>query len=446
LQEYNKDKYVEILTDQIRCRKARSLVGEEILQHIEDQTLCYMEAGMEKAEAEKEAVRQMGDPVTVGNDLDRIHRPRLDIKLFLMMSALILAGVAVQYILFGGTSEIFLRQLVITVMSLAVMFIVYRMDYTFLAANAFGLWVGWGIILASGICLGLFPRINGQFRIYHYLMASVPVYSGLLYRFRNSGYKGLFCCGGIAALNLFLCLTAPSYLTALELLIIYTAMLTCAVYRGWFSVGRMKGILTIYIPIGIITALMTWRPEIYNTYLFRRLDAALHPEKYPNSYGYVACTIRDRLEGLQLFGNDPGVKSMEAIFSTEMVSSDMILTHILECYGVLAGAVLLAALAALIFRIFVNAHRQKNQLGSMVGFGCACILLTQTISYVTYNLGFTIWGARYLPFLSRSGTGILFTCLLMGLILSVYRNTNIMKERTFGDLPKYRIRIEKIIE
>ena len=65
MQEYNKQQYVDILTEQIRCRRARSLVSEEIGQHIEDQEQAYLREGMEAEAASREAVRQMGDPVEI---------------------------------------------------------------------------------------------------------------------------------------------------------------------------------------------------------------------------------------------------------------------------------------------------------------------------------------------------------------------------------------------
>jgi cell division protein FtsW (lipid II flippase) len=62
-----------------------------------------------------------------------------------------------------------------------------------------------------------------------------------------------------------------------------------------------------------------------------------------------------------------------------------------------------------------------------------------------YNLGFTLFSPTYLPFFSKSGTGIIVMYALMGLVLSVYRNTNIIKEKSAGTIPKYRIRIERIL-
>lgn len=69
--------YLEILMEQLRCKKARGMVEEEIRSHIEDQKCAYMADGMDEETAEEEAVRQMGDPVETGIELDRIHKPQM---------------------------------------------------------------------------------------------------------------------------------------------------------------------------------------------------------------------------------------------------------------------------------------------------------------------------------------------------------------------------------
>ena len=55
--------YLTALTSQIRCRKARPLVEEELKAHIQDQKDALMADGMEENAALKESIRQMGDPV-----------------------------------------------------------------------------------------------------------------------------------------------------------------------------------------------------------------------------------------------------------------------------------------------------------------------------------------------------------------------------------------------
>ena len=73
----NKDEYLKILTDQIRCTMARPEVARELGDHIEDQTRAFMSEGMSRQEAEKAAVKEMGNPVETGVELDKIHCPKM---------------------------------------------------------------------------------------------------------------------------------------------------------------------------------------------------------------------------------------------------------------------------------------------------------------------------------------------------------------------------------
>ena len=91
-----KEEFIQLLADQIRCKRAREDVIREMEAHISDQAEAYEAEGMEPEEALAEAVEQMGDPVVVGVELDRIHRPRMDWKMTAMAVLLSLGGLAVQ--------------------------------------------------------------------------------------------------------------------------------------------------------------------------------------------------------------------------------------------------------------------------------------------------------------------------------------------------------------
>ena len=66
--------YLETAGEQIRWERARRVVIPELRQHLEDQRDAFAAEGQE--EAERLAVEEMGDPVSVGAELDRIHRPK----------------------------------------------------------------------------------------------------------------------------------------------------------------------------------------------------------------------------------------------------------------------------------------------------------------------------------------------------------------------------------
>ena len=90
------EEYLKTLTEQIRCKMAREAVRDELLCHIEDQKAAFISEGMEQDEAEEAAVLEMGDTVETGNEMDRIHRPKMAWGMIALIAVLSIAGYVVQ--------------------------------------------------------------------------------------------------------------------------------------------------------------------------------------------------------------------------------------------------------------------------------------------------------------------------------------------------------------
>ena len=88
----NRREYLKTITEQIRCEKAREGIAKELNGHIEDQKETFLKEGMTETEAEEAAVREMGDPVAAGVELDRIHRPKMPWGLIALIGILHAAG------------------------------------------------------------------------------------------------------------------------------------------------------------------------------------------------------------------------------------------------------------------------------------------------------------------------------------------------------------------
>ena len=99
------DEYLKLLLEQIRCTKARPYIKQELQDHMEDQIAENMKAGMDHEQAEKEAVRDMGDPVETGISLDSIHRPQAAWKLLGIIIFISIAGVLIHAGISGKASE-----------------------------------------------------------------------------------------------------------------------------------------------------------------------------------------------------------------------------------------------------------------------------------------------------------------------------------------------------
>lgn len=102
----NRCEFMDVLTEQIRCKRALPLVTKEIEAHIDDQKAEFLAEGMMDAEAEEAAVREMGDPVGTGIMLDRVHRPRMEWSIFGSAVILSLVGLALQIMVLTADTPI----------------------------------------------------------------------------------------------------------------------------------------------------------------------------------------------------------------------------------------------------------------------------------------------------------------------------------------------------
>ena len=84
--------YLDAVEAQIRWKRARTVAARELETHLEAQQEEFLAEGHPPEEAERLAVEDMGDPVAVGADLDRLHRPRPQWGMLGLTLALLLVG------------------------------------------------------------------------------------------------------------------------------------------------------------------------------------------------------------------------------------------------------------------------------------------------------------------------------------------------------------------
>ena len=418
------EEYLSALVSQIRCKKARSLVAEELAAHIQDQKEALMEAGMDEEAALAESVRQMGDPLEVGMEMDRIHRPRLDLRLLALIAVLSLAGLFLQYQIGGlaesaGFADGFARHCLGTGLGLAVMAAVYFLDYTLVERYALPLWLllsGW--LMASGF---LSPHVNGsrsytQISLYLY----VPVFAGLLCRARRRGAAGFAACLFLLALTVLLgvgtcgTLNVPFFLALVCLM-----MITAAVGWGWFPLPRRRTILLLWGGAALVPVLYAALGGL-SAYQAERLRLLLSPAaRQVSRYtaDYAAANVRELLHASRLAGN-AGLPAGQLLPS---LSSDYVFTFAVSSYGILAGIALAAALAFLAARILGISRRQTNQLGRMISLGCGLVFAVEAAHYILANCGISLLSQTWLPFFSSGLRASLVTYVFAGLLLSVRR-------------------------
>ena len=148
------EEYLKLLLEQVRCKKAHSMIREELKNHMEDQIEANRAAGMSQEEAEQAAVADMGSPVEAGVELDRIHRPKPAWGMIGLMAVITIASIIIHSAMGtrGFTGH--------AVLGFVLMIAVYFLDYTFLAGFAKPMAVLFLLLCCFGLSNGTY--INGM--------------------------------------------------------------------------------------------------------------------------------------------------------------------------------------------------------------------------------------------------------------------------------------------
>lgn len=207
------EEYLQTVLEQIRCKKAHELIRQEMEVHLEEQICDYMAEGMTWEEATEAAVKEMGDPVETGVELDRIHRPRIEWQLVILVGIIAAFGTVLQYFLLRNVSvtegfgmadfrEVTIQSSIwYTGLGFLAMILVYRLDYTWIGRYA--KWImgclGAVVFVLSYVCWVVTDNVSSYLMLTHeigipagfLLFLMVPVYAGILYQYRGGGYKEL---------------------------------------------------------------------------------------------------------------------------------------------------------------------------------------------------------------------------------------------------------------
>lgn len=447
--------YLDLVTGQMRCKKAQDMVAEELKSHIEDQTAAYEESGVPKEEAEACAVAQMGDPVEVGTDMDRIHRPLVDKKMIGLVALLTLAGTLVQLFMFrstwaggsltdadifiGGFSQVFSivgTSLLGFGLMLAVMFV----DYSFLGKHPVAVWAGLLFLL---ILLQVLDVPFYQWRLNFVNISTLHVmlilgFSALVYGYRGKGYKGILLCLLWLFVGVFIMINRSNFTLSGVMSFFATAILVLsfAVQKGWYNVKKGRGQLLLWgvwgIP-AIVLLFMLATGLIGQTYQTMRIQTFFHPSGDAKGYGFLVLSMREQLANLHFWKGSEVVNDVGSFYT---------LNYMMEKYGIFLAFVALSALALLFGKMFAGVSRQRNRLGSLVGTACVGMLLLTTALHVLVSLTLVPPTSAYLPFFDYNKNGAFGGYLLLGMYLSVYRNTMILSEKRTLPKKKLSIKIE----
>lgn len=104
--------------------------------------------------------------------------------------------------------------------------------------------------------------------------------------------------------------------------------------------------------------------------------------------------------------------------------NDFIFAIIIEEGGVLLGMVVIALYLILLYRGIQVAKRSKGYFGAFCAIGLIIMIVFQALINMFVASGLSPVTGQTLPFISYGGTSFLFSCIALGIVLSISSEAN----------------------
>lgn len=428
--------YSRTVCDQIRWKKARGLAAKELENHICDQRDTYILSGETEQEAVNKAILQMGDPVSVGLELDKAHRPKPQGLLFFLTGVLMLIGMLANYYIDASLHSQIAFNALPYLLAFSVFVVCYYLDFTILGRYSISLYFLFLFIATLAVLLG--NNVNGR----TYWIAGLPfdltylslifplVYALFVYKMRGRGFRGVLYCGAgylpLAGTLMLVPSAGGLVLFSLSALII----LCFSIIRGWFGAGKRNYLVFVLLSTAI-ACMLVFLLLVQRTTLLSRINTLINPYPERSESGFLYCLIRDLLGHSQLIGRG-AIPPFWENGVQEILANDtgFLLTSLTHSVGWISFIAVFAAIAVFAVAGFHQITKQKSILGSLVALAILLSFVLQSVSYMISNLGYGLISSISLPFVSHGGTALMINAALTGFMLSVFRTGDIYRDNT----------------
>ncbi|MBC2328608.1 FtsW/RodA/SpoVE family cell cycle protein [Listeria swaminathanii] len=405
------EEYLGKVIAKVKSKQAHSMIKKELSNHLEELSQAFQKRGLAIKDADKKAMQEMGDPSTVGNNMNQLHKPRMDWLLIALF--ILLAGIGFLPLMSDVVSpnSFFIKKQIVW-LALAILALIgflffdYRklknlwMYFYGAALILFfisffvgtrliggGIWLSFGGIMING------PAIS----LYLFLIAWAGIFTKIT---DFKGWKKL-----VGLLILF------------WLPVIFYIMLSQFV----FSIIYFLCVLVMYIfyyrhnRFAIKVAL--------GNLLVGIIFISMMILKYPSSYlPDTTIPLKDILSKAGWFG-----KGLHNNLALPEAHTDFVFPFLVYSLGWVFGISLCLILLVFILRISLNAFKTKDLFGRLLTLGGAVLFTVPACWNILMGLGIVPMMLVPLPFISYGGSMLLVYAALLGLILNVYRRKDIVE-------------------
>jgi cell division protein FtsW (lipid II flippase) len=417
--------FLKEVTDQIRSKEAKNYVASELNYHLKEAKRILMEKGFTEVEAEEKAVEQMGSPTKLGIQMNKLHRPKVDWWLVLLLAVSMGLSFLPMFSLgYMEDSYFIIYKTLIVLLGVTATVGVMLVDYR-KWKNLGWLFYTIGMLLLVSLIFFSNTMINGLKLIklgpitIESLMALPFFYLAWASLFNNEKLRiWQFLVLFISPILLFLAL--PSIST----IYLYFVMVFVMLWWSRFS-KKVKWMITTGTFCSILmTSLLIW--PFIKPYQIVRLLAFLDPEKYSDGAGFMILKSQELLANAGWFGWFAGFGQPRIREFMPEAHTNFVFVSFTYSYGWLFGFLLVVILLLFAVRMIAIHPKIKDSYGRLLLIGGVALYGIQLFSNIGMVLGFFPLTSMSLPFISYGLMPTLLNALLIGAVLSVYRRKDLV--------------------
>lgn len=452
------NEFLNSVCEQIKYKPIRNTIAEELKDHIEDKKEELIEMGQNEEEAEKNAVEQMGDAEIIGKELNKVHRPRLDWKLLIILVVLLIFGFVISYIITENehtemmqymkegvseyiTTNYMIKYVCFVGLGFAVGVIIYFCDYERIKNKPLILYIIATVVIILAFLFGISVNGINFLRIGNYSIRSntiaVPLYilafigflenineeNKLTKLFKEKNIKinaNVLKLVVLSLISLLMLRLIPSSSSVIVLAITYLILATKKVVSE--SENKRKHLL-ILLGIPIIVGIVVVLFEVLaNPYVLDKFISVYNPEEYKKTEGWRALNRKEIIESAQKFGEAGNMS--DAIYLFDGFGNNEIIS-ILAHFGWIPTVTLIIAVLAFSIKLVINSFKIKEKYGSLIILGIGCMFILQSIFNVLMNFNLLFGASFNLPFVTYGCGELVVNMMCLALIFAVYRKKDV---------------------
>ena len=347
----------------------------------------------------------------------------------ILILALILTVIGIVGIYSAGVNSTsseteYIKQIIWVGISLAVMFVVWMLDYH--VSSIFGL-VGYPILLILLVVVLFMPEINGASSWFS--IGSIQIqpseFMKIAYILMLAKYIDYVYTKGKDAINkwynigIALCI----FIIPVALIMLQPDFGTALVFASITFFMLFKSGLSYKYVLALILILIVTVPLMYffvlSEYQQERIQVFFNPEQEPLGAGYNAIQSKIAVGSGMLFGTGLTKGTQTQWGYLPVKSSDFIFSVISEELGFVMSALIVIIYIVMLYRILKIAETSKDRLGSVIATGVFGMFFFHFLENIGMTIGLMPITGIPLPFVSYGGSSMLTNFIALALILSI---------------------------